>query len=1274
MTFLSGLFGRGKSTSTQQNAAAGLQVQTSVQGKPIPLIYGMTRVAPNMIWYGDFKAQQQSSSVGGKGGITGAGGKGGGSGSYIYSASFELGLGEGPIANIWDVFADKSITNLPALGMSFFTGVYKQEPWSYLVGEILPVSEVHTVPASPYQVTVAQSSQFYEDGGVTGSAIPFSRVTGSIGAGQYSVSIGFQSTTYLFNATNGGTSVTINYTLNNSQGGKSQTGSIPAGGVRELVVPFGSYNGYADKGVVATGVAYTAVSGAPAANQYSVSAGVYTFNASASGSSVVIGYHTGSNIGVALGYSGTAYVAAANQSLGNNPSLPNYNFEVQGLFSGQAAQQVQGEQFTLPTSGTLTAVVRFAQYFLADVSVTDQAGNVYTRVASSPGTNQYTEGGGNYFVGPTEITVTGGIYNFGSGNAGAIVNISHTASVGPDADPSAVVNDLLTNPHYGIGFPSANVGNLSTFQAYCLATGLVISPLYDSQTQSSSMLSDIAQATNSAYVWSQGLLTLVPYGDQAISANGHTYTPPVSALYSLTDDDFLANTNITASASASSNSDPVLMTRQRPADAYNSINIEWLDRGNNYSPAITQAKDQASINAFGLRQDSTRSFHMFCNGNAARISVQLQLQRQAVRNIYQFTLDQRYVLLDPMDIVAITDSNLGLNQQWVRITEITENDDASLSIVAEEYLQGTGTAPTYSYQQSQGFFADYNADPGDVNSPVIFEPPAELAEALQVWMAVSGGPMWGGCEIWVSQNDETYTNVGKITGPSRQGYTDTALPLVTPSFSGQTIDQTTNLQVDLTESKGQLLSASQSDAQNLATLCYIGSGNTYELISYENANLLSTNVYGVSYLVRGAYGSTIQALPAGQMFARLDNSIFEYGYTQDQIGSLLYVKLLSFNIYGGGAQNIGDVEPYTFALQGVAYATPLPSITNLRTTYVANITQLMWDEVTDFRPVLYEIRKGGAWQGGQVLGRVAHPPFNVQGNGTYWVSAYSQPVPGLQVYSEEPVEIVVSGAQIVSNVIATYDEAATGWKGTTSGTAVVVGSMVRTSGAGSILALPDYLNCPDIFNFGGEGNGVYTIPSAHIIKIGRVAPCSVIISWTSAAQHITDNILTVSDYLNFQDLLDSTAQSNATVYPEIALSQDGVTWSAWQKYVAGSYPAMAYNARMQLQTTDPTVEVILEDFVFEVDVPDRDDHVVNLSLPAAPYSLIFTPDGATTPAPFNGGPQGSPNAPAVQVTILNAQAGDQALVTNVTLAGCTLEVKNGGSPVARTINALIEGY
>jgi len=838
----------------------------------------------------------------------------------------------------------------------------------------------------------------------------------------------------------------------------------------------------------------------------------------------------------------------------------------------------------------------------------------------------------------------------------------------PDANPSIVVIDLLINPHYGAGLPSLRLGDFSVYESYTMASGLWISPAYTEQTQTSSIMDDLATATNSEFVWSSGVLSLVPYGDEAISANGFTYTPPASPLYDLTDDDFLPNTNVTGS-SATTNQDPVLLTRQRPSDALNSIKIECLDRSNSYNPAIIEAKDQALIQQFGLRQSSSTQMHMFADMNAGRLSAQLQLQRQAIRNIYQFTLDQRYVLLDPMDIVTLTDSALGLAQQWVRITEITENDDGTLSISAEEYLAGTGSAPLYSYETGRGFIANYNQEAGNANAPVLFEPTALLAESLEVWMALSGGPRWGGAEVYISNDGSSYKYAGRVTGSSRMGVLTAPLNTITPSATGQTIDNTDVLMVDLSESDGQLLSGTLADATSLTTLCYVDG----EYIAYQTAMLTAGNAYSLTTLVRGAYGTSISAHAAGTQFARLDGSLFVFPFTQDYIGSTIYIKFVSFNIYGGGLQTLADVQPYAYTLQGIALASPLPDVTNLRSSYVASLTQLTWDEVQDFRPVQYEVRKGASWTGAQVLGRVAHPPYGAQGDGTYWVAAYSQPAAGLQVYSETPVSVSIQGSQITSNVIAAYDEEATGWLGTLGGTAVVVGSEVIAGALGNILIITDYQGTSDILHFGGEGDGTYEIPSAHVISIGRVAPCNVLVSWSSVGQHVNDNILVVSNYLSFSDVLDYSAAANTDIYPEIALSQDGTIWGAWQKYTPGAYNACAFKARMQLITLDPTVEAILEGFVFSVDVPDRDDHYVNLSVPSGGLSLSFVPDGGSTPVAFNAGPSGA-TIPAIQVTILNAAAGDMISLTSVTLSGCNLQILNAGSGVARNVNLLVQGF
>ena len=55
------------------------------------------------------------------------------------------------------------------------------------------------------------------------------------------------------------------------------------------------------------------------------------------------------------------------------------------------------------------------------------------------------------------------------------------------------------------------------------------------------------------------------------------------------------------------------------------------------------------------------------------------LQRQLyVRTKFTFKLSWEYCLLDPMDIVTITDANLGLSDYPVRIIEIEEDDKGLL--------------------------------------------------------------------------------------------------------------------------------------------------------------------------------------------------------------------------------------------------------------------------------------------------------------------------------------------------------------------------------------------------------------------------------------------------------------------------------------------------------------------------------------------------------------------------------------------------------------------
>src|SRR3954471_24632470 len=105
-------------------AVSGLQLQSSTQGLPVQIVFGATKIAPNLIWYGDFVsiAQQSSAGAGGKGGVGGGGGGkgGGGTSQYIYETAVALGLCVGPISGVGNVYVNKNVVSLASLGLTFF--------------------------------------------------------------------------------------------------------------------------------------------------------------------------------------------------------------------------------------------------------------------------------------------------------------------------------------------------------------------------------------------------------------------------------------------------------------------------------------------------------------------------------------------------------------------------------------------------------------------------------------------------------------------------------------------------------------------------------------------------------------------------------------------------------------------------------------------------------------------------------------------------------------------------------------------------------------------------------------------------------------------------------------------------------------------------------------------------------------------------------------------------------------------------------------------------
>jgi len=317
---------------------------------------------------------------------------------------------------------------------------------------------------------------------------------------------------------------------------------------------------------------------------------------------------------------------------------------------------------------------------------------------------------------------------------------------GLDSDPALIIQDFLTNSQYGVLFPAASIdaatllGNSgdSSYQTYCRASYLALSPCLTNQEPANSILARWLQLTNTAAVWSGGQLKFIPYGDTSVtgptSIGNVTFNPNTTPVYNLADDDFIHEDG----------KDPLEVTRSDPYASYNWQRLQINSRGysaQSYVSMPIDAWDQNAIELYGLRMASDIAASEITDPFVGQASAQLILQRGLyIRNTYAFKLSFEYCLLEPMDLVTVTDSGLGMTNVAIRITAIEEDGAGLLSVTAEEFPLGTATAVQYSVQGNSNNSTNQAVVPARVNTPTIFEPPSALTGgAAQVWAAVSGG-------------------------------------------------------------------------------------------------------------------------------------------------------------------------------------------------------------------------------------------------------------------------------------------------------------------------------------------------------------------------------------------------------------------------------------------------------------------------------------------------------------------------------------------------------
>lgn len=445
------------------------------------------------------------------------------------------------------------------------------------------------------------------------------------------------------------------------------------------------------------------------------------------------------------------------------------------------------------------------------------------------------------------------------------------------------------------------IDGIDNFRAYCKAADILIStPPNQKSAKAQQVINDIAEITNSLVFWSTDRLKIVPLADKPIG----DWTPANQIQYDLTADDFIAG----------SDGQLILYKRKDSSEAYNEATVEFINRANSYEKETVSFEVVADVQRNGLKPASKKTAHyLYTKARAQYYAEQLAMKRLYAKTQYTFRLDWAFCALEVGDLVTLTDKSCQLDHQIVVITSVNEAADGQLELTAEGKPAGTYAPAKYNVHENERPFVDYNQEAPSVNDVAIFQTVGDVG-GNQIFVGVNAPSGWGGCSVWLSDNDQTYQRIGNISQQARMGRTKYGFAQ-NGNFCNVTINQ------------GVLKSGTHIDAERGNTLCWVNG----EALSYENVEVHPNNWFTLQGLVRGQYGTNAINHNADERFVRVDESLFRYPYRKEDIGKTIYLKFTSMNLFGSNEQGLDEVQSYQYTI--VPYYIPEVSNVTLFTKY-----------------------------------------------------------------------------------------------------------------------------------------------------------------------------------------------------------------------------------------------------------------------------------------------------------------------------------------------------
>jgi len=526
-----------------------------------------------------------------------------------------------------------------------------------------------------------------------------------------------------------------------------------------------------------------------------------------------------------------------------------------------------------------------------------------------------------YVAGVVDLGDSGAFPSYNFEVKGKLLNTGD----GVDVNPADYIRYVLDKT----GLKDVEIQGLDNYRRYCKEADILISTPPDEKTKTArDIVNEIAQLTNAYIFWSNDQFKIVPLADRPVGS----WKPNKQIIYDLTADDFIPQ----------SEGELVRYERKDGSENYNQFPVEFINRSNGYEKETVTYQFTDDIKKYGSRQAGVFSAnYIYTKERAVKIAEQIARNNFYGRNRYTFKLDWCFCRLEVGDLVMLTDEYSGMEKQVAVISEVTEDQDGLLLFRAISMPDGDYEPAQYDVHETDRPYLNMNDTACDT-VPVMLQPPADMTkDGLELWIAAKGKEKnWGGCSVYLSDDNEHYIHAGDINNSSRLGEVK--------AYNADTL---------LVSCNGQLLSGTAEDAERGNTLCWVGG----ECLSYTTAILQGSGNYLLSGLVRGQYNTAKISHAAREPFVRLDNYLLRIPFSKNDIGKKIYLKFVSKNIFGAGEQDLSAVKAYEYKLQNYF----IPAVTGLtaHSRYRQQVDRKsIYDVVVEWeKPDLQSYLQGDVW-------------------------------------------------------------------------------------------------------------------------------------------------------------------------------------------------------------------------------------------------------------------------------------------------------------------------